>query len=75
MNLRLGVDVQNPNRFDLTFKSFEYTIYLNNKKIGKGCLGKELLIPSLSIIRVQMPVLTKFKDWGLGRKPEDHYYR
>jgi LEA14-like dessication related protein len=64
MNLLLGVDVQNPNRFDLTLKSFEYTIYLNNKKIGKGCLEKELLIPSSSIIRAQMPVPTKFKDWG-----------
>jgi len=64
MNLLLGVDVQNPNRFDITLKSFEYIIYLNNKKIGKGCLEKELLIPSLSTIRVQMPVLTKFKDWG-----------
>ena len=64
INLLLGVDVKNPNRFDLTLKSFEYTIYLNNKKIGKGCLEKELLIPPLSTIRVSMPVLTKLKDWG-----------
>ena len=68
MNLFLGVDIQNPNRFDLTLKSFEYTIYLNNKKIGKGRLEKELLIPSSSIIQVQMPVLTKFKDWGRNLK-------
>ena len=25
MSLLLGLDVQNPNRFDLTLKSFEYT--------------------------------------------------
>jgi LEA14-like dessication related protein len=68
INLLLGLDVQNPNRFDLTLKSFEYTIYLNNKKIGKGCLEKELLIPSSSIIRVQMPVVTKLKDWGRNLK-------
>jgi len=64
INLLLGVDVKNPNRFDLTLKSFEYTIYFNNKKIGKGCLEKELLIPPSSTIRVKMPVLTKLKDWG-----------
>jgi LEA14-like dessication related protein len=68
MNLLLGVDIQNPNRFDLTLKSFEYTIYLNNKKIGRGCLEKEILIPSSSIIRVQMPVVTKLKDWGRNLK-------
>ncbi|MGO9214855.1 MAG: LEA type 2 family protein, partial [Syntrophales bacterium] len=68
MNLLLGVDIKNPNRFDLTLKSVEYIIYLNNKKIGKGCLEKELLIPSSSIIRVQMPVPTKFKDWGRNLK-------
>jgi len=68
MNLLLGVDIQNPNRFDLTLKSFEYTIYFNNKKIGKGCLEEELLIPSSSIIRVQMPVVTKLKDWGRNLK-------
>ena len=28
MNLLLRLDVQNPNRFDLTLKSFEYTLYL-----------------------------------------------
>ena len=64
MNIFFSVDIQNPNRFDLTFKSFEYTIYLNNKKIGKGCLEKEFLIPSSSIIRVEMPVLAKLKDWS-----------
>jgi len=63
MNLLLGLDVQNPNRFDLMFKSFEYTVYLNNKEIGNGRLEKELLIPSSSITRVQVPVVAKFKDW------------
>jgi len=63
MNLLLGLDVQNPNRFDLMFKSFVYTVYLNNKEIGNGRLEKELLIPSSSITRVQVPVVAKFKDW------------
>ena len=30
MQLLLSLDVRNPNRFDLTLRSFEYTIYLNH---------------------------------------------
>lgn len=62
MDLLLGLDVQNPNRFDLTLKSFEYTLYLNNEEIGNGRLEKEILIPSSSISRVQAPVAASFKN-------------
>ena len=62
MNLLIGLDVQNPNRFDLTLKSFEYTVYLNNEAIGNGRLEKELLIPSSSTTRGQVSVMAKFKD-------------
>ena len=64
MNLLLGLDVQNPNRFDLTLMSFEYTVYLNNEEIGKGRLEKEILIPSSSITQVQAPVAASFKNLG-----------
>jgi LEA14-like dessication related protein len=64
MNLLIGLDVQNPNRFDLTLKSFECTIYLNKEEIGKGSLEKELLIPSASTTQIQVPVDVKFKDLG-----------
>lgn len=62
MNLLLGLDIQNPNRFDLTLKSFGYTVYLNNEAIGNGRLEKELLIPSSSTTRGQVSVMAKFKD-------------
>ena len=62
MTLLLGLDVQNPNRFDLTLKSFEYTVYLDNEEIGNGRLEKEILIPSSSITRVQAPVAASFKN-------------
>jgi LEA14-like dessication related protein len=68
INLLLGLDVQNPNRFDLTLKTFEYTVYLNNEKIGNGRLEKELLIPASSTTRVQAPVVAEFKDWGKSLK-------
>jgi LEA14-like dessication related protein len=64
MNLLLGLDVQNPNRLDLTLKSFEYTLYLNNEEIGNGRLEKEILIPSASVTQVQAPVAASFKNLG-----------
>lgn len=68
VNLFLGLDVQNPNRFDLTLRSFEYTVYLNNEKIGSGHLEKEIMIPASATTRVQVPVIARFKDWGKSLK-------
>ncbi len=64
MNLLFDLDVQNPNSFDLTFKSLAYTVYLQNEEIGNGHLEKELLIPSSSITRIQVPVVAGFKDFS-----------
>ena len=63
-NLLIGLDVQNPNRFDLTLKSFEYVLFLDNKEIGTGRLEKEILVPSSSTTQVQVSVVAKFKDLG-----------
>jgi len=68
MDLVLGLEVQNPNRFDLTLKSFEYTFYLKNEEIGNGHLEKEVLIPSSSTTQIQIPVAAKFKDLGGSMK-------
>lgn len=64
MTLLLGFDIQNPNRFDLTLESFEYTVFLNNEEIGNGRLEKELLIASSSITRAQAPIAASFKNLG-----------
>ena len=64
MNILLDIEVLNPNRFDLTFQSFEYTIFLKNEEIGNGRLEKELLVPSSSTTRIQVPVVARFKDFS-----------
>jgi LEA14-like dessication related protein len=63
-NLLIGLDVQNPNRFDLTLKSFEYALFLDNEEIGTGRLDKEIFVPSSSTTQVQVSVVAKFKDLG-----------
>jgi LEA14-like dessication related protein len=64
VNLLIGLDVQNPNRFDLTLKSFAYVVSLDNEEIGTGRLEKEVLVPSASTTQVQVSVVAKFKDLG-----------
>ena len=63
MHLFVGVDIQNPNRFELKIQSMEYTVHLNRVEIGKGNLKEEVLVPPLSNTRVKIPVDAKFKDW------------
>lgn len=63
-NLLLDLDVQNPNNYDLTLKSFVYTIYLKNEDIGNGHSEKEILIPSSSKTQIQVPLVVKFKDFN-----------
>jgi len=62
-NLTLELDAQNPNLYNLTLKSFECVIYLKNEEIGNGRLEKEILIPSSSTTRIQVPLNVKYKDF------------
>jgi LEA14-like dessication related protein len=59
-----GIEVQNPNSFDLKLKGLEYSVYLNEKEVGKGRLEKEVQIPKSSSTMVQIPLATDFR--GLG---------
>ncbi len=64
IRLVLELDVQNPNRFDLTIQSFQYRLFLNEREIGSGHLEKEVRIPPDSTVRVQAPVVAGFKNWN-----------
>jgi len=68
MDVLLGIEVRNPNRFDLTLKSFEYTIHLNQQNIGDGRLEKEIVVPASSTSAVQAPVAATFKNLGASLK-------
>jgi LEA14-like dessication related protein len=64
----IGLDVANPNRFDLILKSFEYTVYLNGEAVGNGHLDRALLIPAAATTRVQAPLAATFKNLGRSLK-------
>lgn len=64
VNLVLGLDVENQNRFDLTLTSLEYALRLDNEVIGTGRLEEPILLPSLSNTKVKVSVIATFKDLG-----------
>ena len=68
MNLLLGLEAQNPNRFDLTLRSFEYTVYLADEEIAKGHLEKSFLLAASSTTQIEVPVAVQFKDLGASLK-------
>lgn len=68
MNLLLGLEAQNPNRFDLTLRSFEYTVYLADEEIAKGHLEKPFRLAGSSTTQIEVPVAVQFKDLGASLK-------
>jgi len=64
IHLLCGIEVGNPNQFDLKLRGLEYRIYLNDQEVGKGRLEKEVKITKSSVTLVQVPLQTAFKSLG-----------
>jgi LEA14-like dessication related protein len=58
-------EIQNPNGYDLRLKSFNYTIYLNDRETGSGSLQKEISVPASSTAQVEIPVSARFGSLGI----------
>jgi len=59
-----GVEVQNPNTFDLKLRALDYTVYFNDQEVGKGRMGQEILIAKSAATLVQVPLQADFKILG-----------
>ena len=59
-----GVEVQNPNTFDLKLRALEYTVYFNDQEVGKGRMDQEVLIAKSAATLVQVPLRADFKNLG-----------
>jgi len=64
INFLFGIEVQNPNSFNLKLKALEYTVYFNEREVGRGRLEKEVLITKASSTLVQVPLQADFKSLG-----------
>lgn len=59
-----GIEVQNPNSFDLTLRALDYTVYFNDREVGRGRLEKEARITKAASTLVQVPLQADFKSLG-----------
>lgn len=59
-----GVEVQNPNTFDLKLRALDYTVYFNDQEIGRGKMDQEILIAKSATTLVQVPLQADFKKLG-----------
>ncbi len=59
-----GVEVKNPNSFDLNLLSLDYIVSINDREVGKGRLDKEVKIGKASSTLVQIPLQTDLKNLG-----------
>lgn len=64
INFLFGIEVQNPNSFDLKLRALEYKAYLDDQEVGKGRLEKEVLMAKSSSTLVQVPLQADFKSLG-----------
>ena len=59
-----GVEVQNPNTFDLKLRALDYTVYFNDQEVGKGRIDQEILIAKSAATLVQVPLQADFRILG-----------
>jgi len=64
INFLFGIEVQNPNSFDLKLRRLEYRAYIEGQQMGNGRMEKEVLIAKSSSTLIQVPLQTDFKSLG-----------
>jgi LEA14-like dessication related protein len=64
VHLLFGIQVQNPNSFDLKIQSMEYMIYLNDRKTAEGRMDQEVEIKKFSSTLIQIPLQAKLSSLG-----------
>jgi LEA14-like dessication related protein len=64
LEIRLVMEIQNPNRFDLRLTAFDYTVFLDEKEMGKGDIQKEILVPGAASQTVDIPLTVHLGDMG-----------
>jgi LEA14-like dessication related protein len=59
-----GVEIQNPNTFDLKLRALDYTVFFNEQEVGRGKMDQEILIAKSAATLVQLPLQTDFRNLG-----------
>jgi LEA14-like dessication related protein len=59
-----GVEVHNPNTFDLKLRALDYTVFFNDQEVGRGKMDQEVLIAKAETTLVRVPLQADFKNLG-----------
>ena len=62
--LRLGMDVANPNSYDLKLESFSFNLVIDDMKSAAGQIENPILLPAKAGTYVEIPVKTDMKLIG-----------
>jgi LEA14-like dessication related protein len=64
LNLNFGMDVNNPNGYDLKLEKLSFSLTVNDNPSGAGGIDSPILLPARSTSYVEIPVRTDMKALG-----------
>jgi len=64
IKITIGMEVRNPNLYELELKTLDFKFYLDDREIGKGGLTEEIRAPKDSISKIRIPITAKYIDFG-----------
>lgn len=64
MDFRFGMEVNNPNGYDLKLEAFTFNLLVNEEGPAGGGIESPVYLPARSVIRVEVPVRTDMKFLG-----------
>lgn len=64
LSLTFGMDVNNPNGYDLKLEKLSFNLAVNDIPSGTGGIDSPILLPARSGLYVEIPVRTDMKSLG-----------
>jgi len=64
MEIRFGVEVTNPNGYDLKLESLNFNFQVNEEGSGSARIESPILLPAKSAVDMEVPLITDMKILG-----------
>ena len=64
MEIRFGVEVTNPNGYDLKLESLNFNFQVNDEGSGNARIESPILLPANSAVDMEVPLITDMKILG-----------
>ncbi len=64
LNVNFGLDVNNPNGYDLKLEKLSFSFAVNDNQSGTGQVDSPILLPARSVSYIEIPVKMDMKSVG-----------